>query len=675
MPQVDETALSSGIAEGTRRAKDTADAAIGGLAQTADSLHMQETAEKLRETARHLRLDTFNIIVMGRFKNGKSTLLNALLGGTTQPVELDGNKGPMVVDDLPATATLTGVSYAEEPYVNAVGFDGAREKWGFAKYLTESTLGIDEIESQQRFQSVREFEMGYPAVLCKEGVVVYDSPGLDENATRSLITREATKRCDVAIIVYRSDVLMGEAELVDAKMAVADGTKLFTVINLWGSRQPDDRLRGYVWNKYVRDQLGGPTWNNQDLSHREIYFVNANRARDGRYEADNDEVESSGLADFERAITRFLVDDRQRVHLEKFVTMAGNLSKGMDAQVTQRQNAAQGDREKLKAAYAEALPKLAAIRTRPARLAKIFAQYHKEAEATVLNSFARTVARITDELPGHLIAAELPSGKKITRVYQQKKLQHEAAAVVSDFVTARIAQWGEHDVQREIAPLLERLVDEIEDEVAAVARQFDEIRVQLGWAGPDGTGSLIGTTERVVSVVAGLVFGDIVGAATGGAGGLRGAAGSIGGAIGSGIVLGLLGVTSLTILFPVAIVAAVFFGSLAGGAGLDLRIKKLIIEQTKPMLARMPADSERKITQELSAFFERMEEATTDELVSVIEEEERGIAQTVELNQREQDAREVALAELAEIAGAISEHRIGLQRALVLARQNPTISG
>ena len=669
MSQADETTLSGAIRTGRQEASNTATSAIQGLAEAADSLGMRETEGKLREAAEQLKSDTFKIIIMGRFKNGKSTLLNALLGGTTRPVELDGHKGPMVVDDLPATATLTGVSYAEEPYVRAVSFDGETESWPLAKYLQESTLGTDENESQRRFQSVKEFEMGYPAVLCKEGILVYDSPGLDEHTTRTLITREATKRCDAAIIVYRSDVLMGQSELVDAGSVVADGTKLFTVVNLWGNRQPDDRLRGYVWNKYVRDQLGGATWNNQDLSQRDIYFVNADRARDGRYEADDDEVESSGLADFERAIAKFLLDERQRVHLEKFVTQASNLSKTIDLQISQRQKAAHLDREKLKIAYIDAIPKLTAIRTRPAKLANVFEQYRGEAEKTVLRSFDVTIARIENELSNHLMSEALPSGEKFTRVWRQKKLQEEAANVVSDFVRTRIEQWGSHDIKAELEPLLERLTDDIEDEVAAVARQFDEIRVQLGWVGPETTGSVIGTTERVVSAVAGLVFGDIVGVATGGAGGLRGAAGSIGGAIGTGIILGLLGVTAAPILVPALLVASVVFGMLAGGAGLEDRVKKKLLEETRPVLVKMPAESEPRIKHEVTTFFKRLEAVTTSELAAVIEEEERGITETVEFTQRQQEDKEQALAVLTETAAAVADHRVALQRALVRARQ------
>ncbi|MCW7943479.1 hypothetical protein AAW14_15890, partial [Streptomyces hygroscopicus] len=258
MAQHTNSTLAEMMLQGAERATGEAGVAIDGLTALARGLEMKETASRLEATAVQLRSDTFNLMVMGRFKNGKSTLLNALLGGTTQPVDLAGHQGPMIVDDLPATATLTGVRYAEEPYIKAWSFEGKSETWSLDRYLRESTLDIDEQESERRFRYIREFEMGFPARLCKAGVVVYDSPGLDEHPTRTKVTQEATQRCDAAVLVYRSDVLMGQNELMNASDLVREGTRIFTVVNLFHGRAADDRLKGYVWNKYVRDHLGGP---------------------------------------------------------------------------------------------------------------------------------------------------------------------------------------------------------------------------------------------------------------------------------------------------------------------------------------------------------------------------------------------------------------------------------
>jgi signal transduction histidine kinase len=72
---------------------------------------------------------------------------------------LPDGKGPMAVDDLPATATLTSVRFAERPYVRMWSLDGKSEDWSLERYLRESTLGVDEQQNQARFQNIREFSL------------------------------------------------------------------------------------------------------------------------------------------------------------------------------------------------------------------------------------------------------------------------------------------------------------------------------------------------------------------------------------------------------------------------------------------------------------------------------------------------------------------------------------
>jgi hypothetical protein len=134
---------------------------------------------------------------------------------------------------------------------------------------------------------------------------------------------------------------MGETELANAASVVAEGIRVFSVINLWDGRQVNDRMREYLWNRYVRTHGGGPAWNNQDLSKQGIYFVDAVQACNGRYDNDEEKVEASGLAEFERSLMRFLVRERQQVHLKKSVTLADKLASVIDMHISQRQKAAQ----------------------------------------------------------------------------------------------------------------------------------------------------------------------------------------------------------------------------------------------------------------------------------------------------------------------------------------------
>src|SRR5437763_1751366 len=98
-------ALKDTLEEARKELTNQAGAALDNLAAIATSLEMKDTTTRLKGASQALRTDTFNLIIAGRFKNGKSTLMNALLGRPTRLIaELGDGHGPMPVDDVPCTA-------------------------------------------------------------------------------------------------------------------------------------------------------------------------------------------------------------------------------------------------------------------------------------------------------------------------------------------------------------------------------------------------------------------------------------------------------------------------------------------------------------------------------------------------------------------------------------------
>src|SRR5207253_457423 len=117
----------------------------------------------------------------------------------------------------------------------------------------------------------------FPAELCQSGVTLLDSPGLDDVPQRTAVTTQAIRECDAAVVVYRHDVFAGQSEReFVAQNLHATGTRVFTIVNLWGGRQPDDRLRGLVWNRLVKDMYPGQSaYAGQDFAERDIFFIDA----------------------------------------------------------------------------------------------------------------------------------------------------------------------------------------------------------------------------------------------------------------------------------------------------------------------------------------------------------------------------------------------------------------
>ncbi|HTV12030.1 MAG TPA: dynamin family protein [Acidimicrobiales bacterium] len=155
-----------------------------------------EIAMRADRLAERLARGRFNISVLGEFKRGKSTLVNALLGAELMPTGV-----------LPLTAAATEVSFGERG-ATVVHLDGTREEIGLdelADYVTEPRNPGNE-------RRVARVEARVPVELLRAGVVLVDTPGIgsvfrhDEAAARALL------EADGAILVLSADAPLSEEE-------------------------------------------------------------------------------------------------------------------------------------------------------------------------------------------------------------------------------------------------------------------------------------------------------------------------------------------------------------------------------------------------------------------------------------------------------------------------------
>jgi hypothetical protein len=302
------------------------------LEKTARELGLNETAAKLVEIKNALISDRFRLLVAGRFKNGKSTLLNALLGPSTKAAAgVQAGQGPMPVNYIPCTATLTLVTYADTPYVRVWRTNDASEDWTFERYVRESTVKDNDQETRRFFESIRMFEVGYPAELCKEYVDIIDSPGTSDTPQRTQYTRQAAETADAAVAVFRSQPFAGQDELEFMETAVVEGnTRPFFVVNLWDGLQLDDKVKSYFWNHLVNYWQKGPEYSGQPFSSRSIFLVNALKAEKGKMTGNTALLEESGLPELERTLSLFLKNERHLTHLVKFSSAADQQAVGIE---------------------------------------------------------------------------------------------------------------------------------------------------------------------------------------------------------------------------------------------------------------------------------------------------------------------------------------------------------
>jgi hypothetical protein len=144
----------------------------------------------LSEAAEKLASATVYVAVVGDFKRGKSSLINALLGAPLLPVGV-----------VPLTAHPTLVRYGPEPVVLVTQASGTERVAldRLAEFVTERANPGNRLK-------VTEVWVEYPSPLLREGVVVVDTPGTGSFYEHNTDAAQAfLPRIDVGVAVLTTD--------------------------------------------------------------------------------------------------------------------------------------------------------------------------------------------------------------------------------------------------------------------------------------------------------------------------------------------------------------------------------------------------------------------------------------------------------------------------------------
>lgn len=144
----------------------TADAIILELAKLLQQLDRGDLAGRASAAAARLRRPATVVCVVGEFKQGKSSLVNALLGHEVCPVD----------DDL-ATSAITLVRYGDQP--GAV-VRCKRDGKDFADPIPIAELHqwVSESGNPGNQKGVERVEVSVPSPFLKQGLIIVDTPGM-----------------------------------------------------------------------------------------------------------------------------------------------------------------------------------------------------------------------------------------------------------------------------------------------------------------------------------------------------------------------------------------------------------------------------------------------------------------------------------------------------------------
>jgi GTPase SAR1 family protein len=237
--------------------------------------------------------NVFNLVVLGQFKRGKTSLINALLGADILPTAV-----------VPLTSIATILTYGDQLKITVYFNDGRVidiEPTALPHYVTEKGNPKNEKE-------VQEVLVAYPSPYLKDGVRLIDTPGVGSVYEHNTdVAYQYLPKADAALFLLSVDQPVSKAELEFLKDVKAYSHRIFFLQNKADYVNPEDLSESISFSKgIIEEALGGQI---------KIYPLSARLALEGKLSGIREALEKSFLPEFETMLNEFLMEEKGKVLL------------------------------------------------------------------------------------------------------------------------------------------------------------------------------------------------------------------------------------------------------------------------------------------------------------------------------------------------------------------------
>jgi len=260
-----------------------------------------------------LKSQTFRLAILGEFSQGKSTLMNALLGEKIQPVRA-----------IPCSGIVSVFKYGSTRRIVCHYKDGRQEEISLEQYKETAAIPKENATGEALSETLSQIEIQelvfeHPELsLCRNGVEIVDSPGLNENPNRTEVTTQLLKGTDAVIFLANAarPLTERECELIrECRDQLNGGNSKQPAHNLFVVANFMDLLEEEEDHQDVRQRFESILRGKTPLvaGENRIHYISAKAAlNEVLKEQDNEYAQS--FRQFTQAIEQFLISERG--HLE-----------------------------------------------------------------------------------------------------------------------------------------------------------------------------------------------------------------------------------------------------------------------------------------------------------------------------------------------------------------------
>ncbi|UKO96662.1 dynamin family protein [Nostoc sp. UHCC 0870] len=294
-----------------RRYRDLADT----LKSASTLLGLERTSQLHQDIiniGNYLTNPNFRIAVFGPFNHGKSTLLNAILGTRTLPIDL-----------IPTTGAAITVKYGSDVRTRIMLVDNTEIYRSGTEILQQYAI-LD--GDRQMRKDVASVEVFCPHTFLETGVEFIDLPGTNDRDEQDNLVREQLFSADLVVQLLDARKLMTLGERENLRDWLSDrGIKtVIFVANFINLLDPEEQKQVQNRLRFVAESFRAelpPGFSN-------LYRVDALPALRARLKGDVGAASSSGLVAFETAlqnIVHILQQNRGDVRLPRVQAIASQI--------------------------------------------------------------------------------------------------------------------------------------------------------------------------------------------------------------------------------------------------------------------------------------------------------------------------------------------------------------
>jgi small GTP-binding protein len=249
-------------------------------------------SKRIDSLKKRLEKNEFQLVILGQFKRGKSTLINSLLGEQILPTSI-----------VPLTSIITVLKYNKTQNITVLFIDNHTKKITFSQlpdYVTEG-------KNPNNIKQVEQVIIEYPSEYLKNGIQIIDTPGVGSVYQHNTdVAYDFVPKADAGIFLFTADPPISESEL-KFLTAIKDYLgKIIFVQNKIDQISEKDREESLEFTKKIIKETVG-------AKELVFYQISAKLGFEGKKGKDSKKLMESKLPMFEEGLNHIFTS--QKAHI------------------------------------------------------------------------------------------------------------------------------------------------------------------------------------------------------------------------------------------------------------------------------------------------------------------------------------------------------------------------